>query len=617
MTCGATDDFRAAARGIVRGPGQALAQLCLLALGTAVAGALFAPLYRVALAPLPFPDSDRIVVIGAPLLRGDPPKVALTPDLRGVLTSASSFWPGLLTDRSTAYVVVAPDFFRTLGVKPLLGRAPQRPGEDCVVSERYWRSRLGADVDLRALAVPLAAGGLGTCAVTGVIPLSMGLPGGVDVWALAGRGRARAGLPVVIGRLRVGVSRTTAAAALEGIAQQRTGPEWVHPGGPVIRSLRSYLEGERAPLVAAAWGLGLLFLLLTCIGVVNLNLARATRRRGEMAVRAALGASRARLLRQALSESLILAVAAGALGMGLAEAGLAVLQHSLPPAWKPVASASRAAALAVAALVPLVAAFCGIPPVWRASGIEPIAWLRSGGAEAGAVSRRGWGAPRALAATQLALALCFLTGTALLGRSVSERLALHPGFQPQRVAVVRTIAPPPAVLLAAGADLQRRRKSDPRLRPDLDPAFMAGERLWAQQASAEFHAGRLALEGLPGVRSVSAALPAPFDPAGALTRISTADLNRTPRAPWVDGEIRSFYQGAFAALGQPLLAGRDFRAGESGAVAIVNQALANRLFVHASPLGREVWCLGNFRRIVGVVAKAANADPAASLRPPG
>jgi putative ABC transport system permease protein len=586
----------------VRAPAQAFAQLTLLALGTAAAGALFVPLYRVALAPLPFPDSGRIVVMGAPLLRGEPPGIALNLNLHGVLTSASAFWPGLLTDRSTAYVVVAPDFFRTLGVKPLLGHAPQRPGKDCVVSERYWRSRMGGDVRVSGLTVPLAAGGLGACTVTGVIPRAMGLPAGADVWALAGRSRAGLGLPVVIGRLRSGVSRGVAASALERASQQRTGQQWVHPGGPMIRSLRSYLEGARAPLAAAAWGLGLLFLLLTCIGVVNLNLARAARRQGEMAVRAALGASRARLLRQALFESLILAVAAGALGLGLAEAGLTVLQHYLPPAWKPVAGASPAAVLAVAALVPLVAVFCGIPPVWRASGIEPIAWLRSGGAEAGAVMRGGWRAPRALAATQLALALCFLTGTALLGRSVAKRLSLRPGFQPGRVAVVRTIVPPPAVLLAAGADMQRRRNSDPRHRPDQDPAFMAGERLWAQKASAEFHSGQLALESLPGVLSVSAALPAPLDPGSARARISTADLNHTPEAPWVKGELRSFYHGAFAALGQPLLAGRDFRAGESGTVAIVSQALAKRFFSHRSPLGREVWCLGTFRRIVGVVA---------------
>ncbi len=612
MTRGATDDFRAAARGIVRARSQALARLCLLALGTAAAGALFVPLYRVALAPLPFPDSGRIVVIGAPLLRRDPPKIALTASLHGVLASVSAFWPGLMADRGTAYAVIAPHFFRTLGVKPLLGRAPQRPGEDCVVSERYWRSRLGGNARLPALAVPLAAGGLGTCAVTGVIPPSMGLPSGVDVWALAGRGRVGAGLPVVIGRLRTGVSRATAALALEGIARQRTGPEWIHLGGPVILGLRSNLEGERTPFVAAAWGLSLLFLLLTCIGVVNLNLARAVRRQGEMAVRAALGASRARLLRQALSESLILAVAAGALGLGLAEAGLAVLQHYLPPAWKPAAGASPAAALAVAALAPLVAICCGIPPVWQASGREPIAWLRSGGAEAGAVARRGWGLAQVLAAAQLALALCFLTGTALLGRSMADRLSLHPGFQPQQVAVVRTIVPPPAALLTAGADLQRRRRRDPRLRPDLDPAFMAGERLWAQQASAEFHSGRLALERLPGVQTASAAVPAPLDPGNTRARISTADLNRTPEAPWVDGGIRSFYHGAFAALGQPLLAGRDFRAGESGAVAIVNLALAQRLVFHGSPLGREVWCLGKFRRIVGVVANVRDDanDPA-------
>ena len=616
MTRGATSDLRAAARRIVRTPGQVLAQLALLALGTAAAGALFVPLYRVAFAPLPFPDAGRIVAIGAPLLRRGALGVALTPDLRGVLASASAFWPGLMADRSSPYVVVAPGFFRTLGVIPLLGSAPQRPGKDCVVSERYWRSRMGGDARLSGLTVPLAAGGLGTCAVTGVIPSGMGLPGGADVWVLAGRGRVGTGLPVVIGRLRGGVNRAMAAPALERAARQRTGPEWINPGGPIISGLRSYLEGERTSFVAAAWALGLLFLLLTCIGVISLSLARATRRQSEMAVRAAMGASRARLLRQALSESLILAVAAGALGLGLAEAGLAVLQHYLPSVWKSVAGPSPAAALAVAALTPLVAACCGIPPVWQASGVEPIIWLRSGGAEAGAVTRRGWGLPRALAAVQLALALCFLTGTTLLARSVAERLSLHPGFQPQRVAVVRIIVPPPAVLLAADADLQRRRNSDPRLRPDQYPAFMAGEQLWAQQASAAFHSGRLALESLPGVMSVSAAVPAPLDPGPTLARISTADLNRAPRAPWVGGGIRRFYQGAFAVLGQPLLAGRDFRAGESGAVAILNQALTRRLFGRSSPLGREIWCRGEFRRVIGVVANVRDdADNPARVTP--
>jgi predicted permease len=464
-------DVRYAFRTLRKTPGFALVTVLTLALAIGANSAIFSVIDGVLLRPLPYPHGDRIVRV---FFRSTVyPKFPLNPlDLRDIRARNRAFGAiaGITRvdrqlsgagrpERLTSFRVTA-GYFRVLGVSPRIGREfttedelPGR-GRQVILSDRVWHTRFGADPSIVGRSVMLEAEPF---TVVGIMP-PLAHPGNyyhsladgdtVDVWTpfsyderATGRGSH---YMEVFARLRDGISLAQAQTDMDAQLVQLARE---HPGAmrgwqSVVASLYQETVGSSRRLLLVLLGAVGLVLLIACANAANLLLARATARQREIAVRAALGAARGRLVRQMLAESLLIALAGGALGAVLAVAGVRVLTALLPADFPRASDIGvNPAVFGFTLAISLATGFLfGLAPALQAARTDLQQALRDGGRGTGAGARQ-LRLRNILVVSELALACVLLTGAGLMLRSFVNLLRTDPGFRPERVVTAAVSLP--------------------------------------------------------------------------------------------------------------------------------------------------------------------------------
>ncbi len=574
-------DARFAFRTLRKSPGFASVAVLTLALGIALNTAIFSLADAFLLTPPPVTHPGHVVVItdyyahngGWFFDRVSPlDYLSFRRQLRcfsGLTAAASSRPADLSLNGAPQRVTVMPvraNFFAVLGVTPILGRtfdaADDRPGQASValISSGLWRTRFSSDRKILGSRLDINSS---LYTVIGVLPRGFEAPGATaKVWVplvfgprqLAPEARANRSL-TLFGRMRPGVSvaqaRVQVNAAMAELAKAyKPDREWRAYTTPIATFASLQNESEQIlELLLMAVGL---VLLIACANVAGLLLARSATRRHEFALRAALGASRTRLLRESLAESLILAFAGGALGLALAAGGIRLLTAILGSASGPgpTPSLDFHVALFAVGVSALSVLLFGLAPAWQAASADPQSALRSGerGAVGGHVRAR---LRRWLIGGEVALAVVLLAAAGVLIRSaIAELSPSQFGFNPLHLTTVYTVLP----------------KSSRR-----------GTTAWAAGANAV--AARL--RELPGVAAAGCAEALPLINSGAAgVRIGANG-----------GGGAVFYPispGYLSAMQIPLLRGRDFTAGDTPAaqeVAIVDKLFVREYLRGQNPVG--------------------------------
>jgi putative ABC transport system permease protein len=448
-------DVRYALRGLAQKPGFAIAVILTLALGIGANAVVFALVNAVVLRPLPYPNSDRIISISQRGLEGRDPGVlnevpyADWSRTTQSVVSQAAYGEGQAVIQTPAgpqrmnYVGAAPAYFGIFGVRPLIGRtfdeSETKPGGPQVIalSEPLWRELFGAD--------PAAIGRTITLdgkprLVIGVLPAAFTVGREERFWVplhvpepTRDPNAEWVGYSVVA-RLRADASIEAVQAELAtivGLKQERR-----NESAPVVMTLHERRHGEtRRPLLILFGAVGVL-LLTACANIANLALARAARREREFALRLALGASRWRIVRFVLIENLALALGGAALGLMLVRASLGWFVHVSPGSIQNAEAigVSGALILYTSAVAILTALFFGMAPALTASRAAPNHMLASGTQQA-AGSRRHSFARRALVIGELAIALVFLTGAGLVGKTFWQVTRVEPGMQADHVLI--------------------------------------------------------------------------------------------------------------------------------------------------------------------------------------
>jgi len=599
-------DLRPAARGLARRPAFTAVIVLTLGLGLSAATSIFAVVDHVLLRPLPYPDSEELVMAWRVVERFGFDRAPVSyPDFidwRGAsgafnhLAAYTGAQATLLGEGDPALLRgarVTGDLFAALGRRPLLGRLVE-PADDVpaaepvvVLSEGLWRRRFGADPGVLGRALRLDDL---TARVIGVLPGDVDFPSpDTDFWLPLRLSAAAAERDMnflhALGRLAPGVPRERAERELQAVAA-RVAAE--HPGENETDGV--WLERRHAALVGGVRPVLLVLLVavgtllaLACANVTNLLLARSVERRRELAVRSALGAGDARLATAVLAESLLLALWGGGLAV-LLTFGATRLLLALDPAGLPrreeIAVDARIV-LACAAVALVCGLLCGLVPLLGGAHRVPARALGETARATG--DRRSGRLQTALVVVQVALATVLLVGAGVLVHSFHRLISVAPGFQGERVLTARVS--PSSAAYPEAADIDR------------------------------FY-GELTerLSTLPGAEAVGATWALPFShvpaswggPTSASSTYAPADGGDATEGTTVELEpVRADY---FRAMGMPLRAGRGFTAADrSGAppVAIVNETLARRFWPGRETVGRSMVKPGSpdsSVTVVGVVA---------------
>ena len=607
-------DLRYAVRSFFRHPSFAVTAILTLALGIGATTAIFSVVNSVVFRPLPFEDPGRIVAITNLSARTGNPSVNVSaPDFHDWREQSRSFaamgyYYGsessvTLGDRADYAMVlhVSPGFFDALGARAARGRLltaeELRPGGPlgAVITDAFWKRQFNGD--------PGAIGGTikyddQTFTIVGVLEPRQRFPGRADVYCpawLNPETTSRSGHNYrVVARLGDGVTVEQAHAEMTAIARRLEAQYPDSNSGKLARvvPLKDQLVGANRTMFDVLLGAVVLVLLIACANVGNLLLSRSSVRTREMVVRAAVGASRKRLVQQLLTESVVLGVAAGLCGMWLARLGVRALVALAPADLPRVDEVSvDAVALLFALLVALIASFLfGLAPALQISRVHLAGGLREGGKGTSIGARGGW-ARSAFVVAEVALAMVLVAGAGLLARSLAALSAVDMGFETDRLLVVRTAVP------------IRTLEEAPR--------------------ATAFYRDLLAdLRAVPGVESIGGvtSLPTVVRSNGRYAIEGVAAMApSSPAAP--QAVLNVVTPGYFPTLGVALRRGRDFTDSDRrGApmVAIVNEALARQSFPGGDPIGRRIQCgldSLEFMTIVGVVADVRTWGPASSLQP--
>ncbi len=590
-------DIRFALRGLARRPLFAAIVIGTIALGIGANTAIFSVVNGVLLRPLPYPEPDRVVSFGhtpPTLLVSVPEYFDYTRDLRSFerLAAYTVNEGNLATPDEPERVglaTVTSTFFSVLGVRPLVGRTflPEEgrvmPASVAVLSYGLWQRRFGGDRAIVGRTIPF--NGIPRT-VVGVMPQHFDYPTAhVDVWLPMARfnsdslgDRANHYL-FVVGRLRRGVPVARAVSEATTVTRRlmRDYTDKYDPNAPlvpVIASASEVLVGATRPYVWTLFGAVGFVLLIVCANVANLLLARAEGRRWEMAVRAALGASRRRLLAQLLTESAVFALGGGALGVLLAWSGTRALVALAPPSIPRAEQIGLDWMVLAYALVTSLGAgiVFGLVPALRASREAPAETLKQGvrGSSHGTSGR----VRRGLVVAEVALAVVMLCGAGVLLRSLLELQAADLGFDPRSVLTAR-VSP---------------------ITKD-----------YGESRSIVFYAQLLErVRAIPGVVSAGAAGWLPVVDNGGMWGLLAEgqSYDRLPRGPVAVPQ--QVTPGYFDAFGLKVIAGRGFTDAdrESGPyVGIVSRSLAALLWPNADPIGKRFRVGGDstFMTVVGVV----------------
>ncbi|HEY6229657.1 MAG TPA: ABC transporter permease [Pyrinomonadaceae bacterium] len=592
-------DLRYGLRGLLRKPAFSIVAVCSLALGIGANTAIFSVVNGVLLNPLPFPQPEQLMTLHQSKPNFDAGAMPY-PNFRDLQKQNQTF-SAMAVSRPTTFSLIgagepervnarfmSADYFSVLGVHPLLGRT-FAPGEDesgagpvALISEDLWRRKFGASPGVLEKGITLDDK---SYSVVGIIPASFTLSGRVDVYvpigqwnnpALKNRGAAL-GLHG-IGRLKPGVSVDQARADLNRVMQDlaNTYPQTNRNNGAAVIPLKERVVGAIRPtllMLLAAVGF---VLLIACVNVSNLMLARATGRAREFAIRSALGASRSRLLRQMLTESTLLGLAGGALGLIVAGWGtrlaLTVLPTALPRANE--VSLDNRVLLFTFVISLLTGLLAGLAPAFRVSRERVSESLKEGGRGASLGRARAQGV---FVAVEMALALILLIGAGLMIRSLTALWQVDPGFRAENA-------------LTFSLDLA----------PEMNNAKSEAVRAALRELSDK-------ISNTPGVSAASfstGALPLQneddvwFWLEGAPKPANQSEMNMAL--------IYGVEPGYLGAMSIPLKQGRFFSRQDderSQQVAVIDEAFARKYFGAASPLGKRLYLDGvdNPWEIVGVV----------------
>ena len=577
-------DLRFGVRSLVRNPLPTGLALIILTLGIGANTAIFSVISGVLLEPLPYPQPERLILAIDSAPRRGFPRFASSPlNFRDWREQNRSFatldafnadhfnLTGAARPVAVRGGAVSGGFFRTLGIEPLHGRffraEDDRPGAEpvAVVSYDLWHSAFGADRGLVGRRIQVD--GRNTT-VIGIAPPGLSFPRAAAIWlplALDYARESRGGhYLTVLGRLRPGVSLPQAQADMSAIAArlERLYPNTNTAWGITLEPLRDRMVADIKPalilLERAVW----VVLLIACANVANLLLARMSSRGRELAVRAALGAGRRRLVRQVVAESVVLFAAGGGLGLGFAflstRALLAVAPDAIPRAESVgldgrVLLYTLAVSLAAGLTVGLATALSAV------GGRRLHASLKEGG-RAVAGGRRSRLLRGSLVMSEVALALALLIAAGLLLRSFARLQSVRPGFEPRGV-------------MTAMLSL-----------PDVKYPDEARQAQFFDQLL-------LRVSALPGVEHAATVYPLPLSGARYGLSFVVAGRPQPPPTEVPRAEIAAISSEYFRAMGIPLHSGRAFtnqdRIG-SQPVLIVNGTMARKLWPGESPLGKRI-----------------------------
>lgn len=630
-------DARFAVRMLRRSPGFAALGVVTIALGIGASTAIFSVVRATLIHPLPYPHPEQLVRIEDDLRGIGARDVGMsTPewhDLQrsGIFAEVSPTWfdnnnlTGLSHPQRVALQIVAPNYFALLGVKPQLGAgfdpADPTPGfnEQVMISDALWRSSFGADPRVLGRVVQMDSD---SYRIVGIMPRGFQAPARVgeerrtEVWAAFGF----AGAPLseasvisrsslfqgAIARLAPGLTLADAQRRVDAFAEalRREYPADYPPRSDWrlrLVPLKDVVVGDvRQPLVFLLGAVGLV-LLVGCANVANLLLARATTRGREMAVRQALGGAPSRLMRQLLTESVVMSVLGGIAGVALVVAAKTTLVRLIPDTVPRVNDITIDwGVLAFAFLASLAAgALFGLAPVLHVRGLDVTRVLKLEG-RGSTSSRDQQRTRRLLVIGEVALSLVLLSTAGLLLRSFWDLLHVPLGFNPHNVMVVRTRLPYP---------------NEPK--EDLYPTAGA-EAPFVRDVMRRVRA-------LPGVDAVAlgsgAAVPLdhPYQDQTLLRVRIEGDASHGDQPLLLTGsEVTPEY---FRLLGISLVRGRsfdDFDTGDKPSVAVINESMAHRYWPHDDALGKRVRLSrvpADWTTIVGIVADARTDSLAGESAP--
>ena len=616
-------DLRYALRQLVRSPGFFVVAVLTLALGIAATASLFSVVHGVLLRPLPYPEPERIVQLwelnkkGNQTYFSDPNYDDVRAQSRSFAAIAQESPTGVISVSGTTEpvrtrgAVVSQDFFAVFKVTPVRGRlfAPeelQQNGTPAVlVSHDFWQRHLGGSES--ALGKTLQFDGK-AFTVVGIMPPNLDFPAEVDLWLprelLEKLPSRTAHNWQVVGRLAEGVTLDQARRDVSAVAKrlkQQLGDDTWMADADVVSLQEEIVGGTRSTLLVLMLG-SLILLLIACANVVNLLIARMAARHGEVAVRVALGASRARLIQQCLAEASLLSLAAGALGLVLTRLGvrlLLALQPGSIPRMQDVRVDGQVLAFAIGVAV-ASAVGMGLVTAWRGTHADlREALSQSQRTQGGTMSSER--VRRSLVVAQVAMAVVLLVATGLFAHSFVRLLSVPSGFRAERQ-VILDIVP-------NGAPADRLRLYDQLLEQ---------------------------FRGIPGVKAAGGvnAMPLSGNSAGDGTfiimdgsdeKFQSSDFERLFRDPSRTGqaEFRVASPGYFEAMGIPLQRGRLFQDRDhidAPHVAVISASLAKTRWPNEDPIGKVIQ-FGNMDgdlhplTIVGIVGDVRETSLASNPRP--
>jgi putative ABC transport system permease protein len=598
---GTWQDIRYGVRGLWKSPGFAAAAVLVLALGIGANSAIFSVVNAVLLRPLPYRNAERLVWVGGKV--GENGRASVSPadfvDYRAQSNSFEEFaastsvpFPLNLTgagepERLVGSVVTT-NYFRAFGVQPLLGRTLNAEDEKTaagapvvVLSYGLWQRRFGADPNVVGKTVTIDGKG---ATIVGVAPQSFQYPAGTEIWAPLSFDNPemkvrRAHFLRPIGLLRQGVSVAQAQAETDVIARrlEEQYPESNKRWSLNLVPLQEQVVGNvRTSLWVLLGAVGFV-LLIACANVANLMLARATARHKEIAIRTALGASRARVVRQLLTESLLLSLVGGALGVLLAMWSVDVLvslaQGNVPRAAE-IGIDARVLGFTLAVSV-LTGAVFGLFPALRASKPDLNEVLKEGGRSSLGVRHNR--VRSSLVVAEVALALMLLVGAGLLIRSFVGLQQVNPGFDARGVLTTRI-------------SLSRAKYAKP------------------EQGAQFFDQLQQRVAALPGVEAVGTVSELPLSGQPNDTYFTVAERPPQDATQQVTADFRRTNHGYFRAMSIPVLRGRPFTEQEARAdakVVVINETLARSFFADEDPVGKHLVIETDEKapyEIIGVVA---------------
>ena len=610
----ALQDLRYGARLLVRSPGFSLVAIIALAIGIGANTAIFSVVYTLLLQRLPYRDADRLAIVWEHNTVRDRKSNVVAPanfihwremnqvfeDLATVSPTYSVTVTGNGDPEELQAQSISAELFQILGVLPAFGRgftaAENVPGTQLVViSDRLWRRRFGADPKI--LERPVISQGT-PFTVVGVMPPGFSfLDKSVDVWLPIGftaqsrtpRGRSL----TVVGRLKPGIAVDRAQLDMTRVSANLTQmfPAFNTGWTSRVVLLREQLTGEVRPALIVLAAAVAFVLLIACANVANLLLARATARQRELAVRAALGAGRARLVRQLLAESLVLSGVGGVCGLLLAWWALgflrAVVAERLPIQRLEMVGIDPYVLLFTLAASLVCGLVFGAVPALTASGSSLTDSLKDGG-RSGSGSR-GKRTRSAFVIVEVALALVLLVGAGLLLRSFVRLLDRSPGFDASRTITMRISLP------------QARYGGDGKRAQFLERFF--------QQVDA-----------LPGVEASGAISFLPLSGLGAATSMQIVGQPVPPQGQEPVTDVRVITHGYLKTMSVPLLKGRLFNeqdASDAKGRVVINETMALKHWPGEDPIGKRVRIAWDSLEdeVIGVVGDVRHAGLDGEIRP--